>query len=365
MANGTWRIARRNSAPVPLVLAGLLAVLLLIAGKAHFVPFERARAAITDRTGPFLQAVNAPVVGVTRWMSGIGHFFDVYSENRRLRDENARLLQWRGAALSFQDRIRHYQLLLKTAPHNSSDAVTAQVIARSSQPFLETIVLNAGRRNGVKAGQAVVDSSGLLGRIYVVGDHTSWVVLLNDLNSRIPIRVRPGNVEAILAGNNTSEPSLDALPPNATLKRGGDVVTSGDGGLLPAGLPVGVLALRSHEAKVALYADPLNTDEVRILDFKSPIEPMPKPADNLPVPAKLEPPPPPLKAALVGDGSSPQTAVQASPAHVEHAAGMPPPVKTQRRPVAHASGPAQPPEDVPPADTEQPADEPQDNETNQ
>lgn len=372
MANGTWRISRRNSTPVPLLLAGLLAALLLVAGKAHFVPFERARAAITDRTGPFLRAANVPLVGFTRWMSGIGHFFDVYSENQRLRDENARLLQWRGAALSFQDRIRHYQLLLKTAPDDAYGAVTAQVIARSSQPFLETIVLNAGRRNGVKAGQAVTDSRGLLGRIYVVGDHTSWVVLLNDLNSRIPVQVRPGNIEAILAGSNTSEPSLDALPPNPKLRRGADVVTSGDGGLLPAGLPVGVLALRNREAKVTLYADPLTTDEVRILDFKSPIEPMPKPADNLPVPAKLEPPPPPEsvetppRAAPV-TSSGPQTATQAHPIVPEaHLAGPPPPVKTDGRPPpAQASIPPRSARDLPPPDAEQPADTPQDDETNQ
>jgi rod shape-determining protein MreC len=352
------------------VLAGLLAALLLIAGKAHFVPFERARAAISDHTGSFLQALNAPAVEVTRWISGIGHFFDAYSENQRLRDENARLLQWRGAALSLQDRIRHYQLLLKTAPDTSFGAVTAQVVARSSQPFLETIVLNAGRRNGVKAGQAVVDSRGLLGRIYVVGDHTSWVVLLNDLNSRIPVQVRPGNVQAILAGNNTSEPSLDALPSNARLKTGGDVVTSGDGGLLPAGVPVGVLAIRGREVKVQPYADPLATDEVRILDFKSPVELMPKPADSLPLPAKLEPPPPPASAKTAAKPvvipDSPQaTAQRPSGARETHGASTPAPVQTERSPsMVRVITPKPSPENRPILHVERPADEPQDDQTN-
>jgi rod shape-determining protein MreC len=370
MANGTWRIARRNSAQVPLVLAGLLAVLLLIAGKAHFLPFERARAAIADRTGPFLQALNAPAVVTTRWISGIGHFFDLYSENQRLRDENARLLQWRGAALSLQDRVKHYQLLLKTVPTESYGAVTAQVIARSSQPFLETIVLNAGRRSGVRPGQAVVDARGMLGRIYVVGDHTSWVVLLNDLNSRIPVQLEPGNVQAILAGNNTSEPSLDALPPNVQLKSGGEIVTSGDGGLLPAGLAIGVLMLKGREAKVALYADPLSSDEVRILDFKSPVEPMPKPADTLPVPAKLEPPPPPApvetapKAAPVSNSIAPPVTQTHANRHLAHAS-TPPPGKTEQRPVARALTHAPSARQMPPPEAEQPADEPQDEETNQ
>jgi rod shape-determining protein MreC len=293
----------RTSGRVPLLVAGLLAILLILAGKAHFVPFERARASLTDRSGAVLKALNAPVEAAGRWLGGAGHFFDVYSENQRLREENARLMQWHGAALALQDRVKHYQLLLKTVPEPSSAAVTAQVIGRSSQPFLETLVLNAGRRNGVRPGEAVVDARGMLGRIYVVGDHTSWVILLTDLNSRIPVIVRPGNLQAILSGSNTNTPSLDALPQNAKMKEGQDVVTSGDGGLLPAGLPVGVLTLQERYPRVRLYANAQTADEVRILDFHSPAEPMPKPSDKaLPVPDKLLPPPPP------------ETALQSKPA---------------------------------------------------
>jgi rod shape-determining protein MreC len=120
MANGRWRVARgRNGSQLSLVLAGLLAVLLLIAGKAHFVPFERARAALSDRTGPLLERLNAPLIAFSRWASGIGHFFDVYTENQRLREENARLLQWRGAAVSLQERVNQYQKLLKAVPQQS------------------------------------------------------------------------------------------------------------------------------------------------------------------------------------------------------------------------------------------------------
>jgi rod shape-determining protein MreC len=294
MANGTWRIGRgRGGAQLPLVIAAVLAMLLLVAGKAHFVPFERARAALADKTAPALQALNSPAAAVTRWFGGIGHFFDVYSENQRLREENATLLQWRGAALSMQGRLQQYQRLLKAIPENTYSSITAQVIGRSSQPFLETLVLNAGRRNGAKPGQAVIDGRGLIGRIYVAGDHTSWVILLTDLNSRIPVVVRPGNLQAILAGNNASMPGIEALPQNIRLKNDADVVTSGDGGLLPAGLPVGVLRFDGREPKVSPYANPLTASEVRILDFKSPIEQMPKPADqDVPGPGKLSRPPP-------------------------------------------------------------------------
>ncbi|HEY1960995.1 MAG TPA: rod shape-determining protein MreC [Rhizomicrobium sp.] len=295
MANGTWRIARgRSSAQLPTALAGALAVLLLVAGRAHFVPFERARAAITDHTGPVLQAINAPVFAVTRWTSGMRHFFDIYSENLQLREDNARLLQWQSAAQTFQEQVRRYQVLLKAVPDPSYATATAKVIARSSQPFLETIVLNAGQQNGVKPGQAVIDARGLLGRIYIAGKRTAWVILLNDLNSRIPVAVRAARVEGILAGTNAAEPNLEALPQNVKLKAGQEVVTSGDGGLMPPGLPVGLLEQEGGAWKVALFADPSGADEVRVLGFRSPLEPMPKPTErDLPANVAGLPPPQP------------------------------------------------------------------------
>jgi len=301
MANGTWRMTRgRGSAQLPLAIVAVLAVVLLLAGKAHFLPFDRVRASVTDWSAPFVAAMNAPAAAFTRWSAGLGHFFDTYSENLRLKDENARLRQWQGAALSLEARMKRYQLLLNAVPDPSLSAVTARVIGRSNHPFLETVIVNAGRRNGIKPGQAVVDERGMLGRIYLTGDHTSWVVLLTDLNSRIPVTVQPKDVQAILAGDNSAAPNLEALAQGVKLKAGQEVVTSGDGGLLPPGLPVGLLVAEKQGFRVALFAGSMSADEVRILDFKNPIEQLPKASvHDLPVAAagfKPAPPPPPPPA---------------------------------------------------------------------
>ena len=296
MANGTWRTTRgRTGAQLPLAVVAVLAVVLLLAGKAHFLPFDRARASITDWAAPFVTAVNAPAAAVSRWSSGLGHFFDTYSENLRLREENARLRQWQGAALTLEARMKRYELLLNSVPDPSLAAVTAKVIGRSNHPFLETVIVNAGRRSGIKPGQAVVDARGMLGRIYLAGDHTSWVVLLTDLNSRIPVTIQPRDVQAILAGDNSAAPDLEALAPGVKLKAGQEVFTSGDGGLLPAGLPVGVVVADKQGFRVALFADSMSADEIRILGFKNPIEQLPTPTvHDLPASAAgLKPTPPP------------------------------------------------------------------------
>ena len=128
--------------------------------------------------------------------------------------------------------MKRYQLLLNAVPDPSFGAVTAHVIGRANRPFLNTMILDAGKAQGVKPGEAVVDARGMIGRIFLAGDHTSWVILLTDLNSRIPVAIEPGNIQAIMTGDNTAAPSLETLGQGVQLKDGDQIVTSGDGGLL-------------------------------------------------------------------------------------------------------------------------------------
>ena len=81
----------------------------------------------------------------------------------------------------------------------------ARVIGRANRPFLQTMILDAGAANSVKPGQAVMDARGMIGRIYLAGQRTSWVILLTDLNSRIPVAHRAAAiVQAIMTGDNTA-----------------------------------------------------------------------------------------------------------------------------------------------------------------
>jgi len=120
------------------------------------------------------------------------------------------------------------------------------------------------------------------------------VILLTDLNSRIPVTIAPGNVQAILAGDNSPMPVLDQLAHTATLKAGDQVVSSGDGGLLPPGLPIGTVVADGQGGwRVALLADAGQAQDVEILKFAREPEQLPA-AGQLPVEAagmKAEAPP--------------------------------------------------------------------------
>ena len=299
MANGTWKIARGKGSPqYSIAIVTVLAAALVVLGRAQSTLFNRARAYFTDAAAPVLETVRGPMNGFGRWFRDIDEIFVVYQENIRLKEENARLRQWKNAALVLDQRLSRYQLLLNAVTDPSLSAVTAHVIGRANHPFLDTIILDAGRNEGIKPGEAVVDARGMIGRIYLVGEHTAWVILLTDLSSRVPVAVEPGHVQAILGGDNSGSPTLEPSKPGVVLGEGGQIVTSGDGGLLPPGLAVGTVSWTGTEFRAQLLADSTTADDVRVLDLKSPPEQPPAPeAQDLPVTAAGLPPLAPQPAA--------------------------------------------------------------------
>ncbi|MEI9991232.1 MAG: rod shape-determining protein MreC [Rhizomicrobium sp.] len=320
MANGGWKIARsRSGAQLPLALLAALAIALILIGKAQSNLFDRARANVTDWAAPAIQVVQTPLGGIDRWIGSIGEIFAVYKENLKLKEENARLRQWQNAAVVLDTRVKRYQLLLHAVPDPSLSSVMARVIGRSNRPFLQTMILDAGKAQGVKPGQGVIDARGMIGRIFLAGDHTAWVILLTDLNSRIPVVIEPGNIQAIMAGDNSSAPQIDLLSQNVVLRPGMQVVSSGDGGLLPPGLAIGsVIADPSGGSRVVLLADPASSEDVNIVDFKQKAElpPSVSPSDLPATAAGLPPaaPPPPLPIPGTAPGTAPAPAVtQAAP----------------------------------------------------
>lgn len=321
MANGTWRIARgRNGAHLPLAIVAVLAIVLILLGKAQSSIFDRARTSLTDWMRPALETVSAPFAGIAHWVGGLGGIFSVYEDNLKLKQQNARLMQWRNRAIVLEARLARYNKLLHAVPDPALSWRMAHVIGHASQPFEQTMILDAGKAEGIKPGQAVIDARGMVGRIFLTGEHTSWVLLLTDLNSRIPVMIEPSHAHAIMAGDNELAPVIETLSQGVKLKDGDQVVTSGDGGLLPPGLAIGTVVSHGEEFRVVLLADPANAEDVNIVDYQRPIEnPPPVAPGDLPavsaglppavpqpsVPAATPPGPTPAPALAPGTGATP------------------------------------------------------------
>src|ERR1700743_1924026 len=167
-----WKIARKGNAQLPLVIVIALAVVLVLLGKAQSGLFDKARSHVTDWMAPMLKTAHAPIQAVDRWMGSLTEVFTVYQQNLALKEENARLRQWRNVAIVLQGRVGRYQNLLHAVPDPKLNAVLARVIGRANRPFLQTMILDAGRDAHALPGQAVMDPRGMIGRLYLTGRRT-------------------------------------------------------------------------------------------------------------------------------------------------------------------------------------------------
>ena len=269
-----WKWARgRGTKQLPIIICATISIGAAAAGTAHAPVFDAARGALSDWTAPALVTLRGPLSAVQNWAAAFGNIFTVYSDNAELRRENAELHKWQQVALSLEDRLRSYQQLLNAVPDEKTPFITARVIGESSRPFVRTLILNAGSDQKVSKGQAVVDERGLLGRIYVTGENTSWVILLTDLNSRVPVVIEPSHRRAILVGDNTPAPQLELDVGEGPVRAGDRVISTGDGGLLPPDVPVGMVTGEGAAARVVLFATSGTADAVNILDYRVPDPP--------------------------------------------------------------------------------------------
>jgi rod shape-determining protein MreC len=154
-------------------------------------------------------------------------------------------------------------------------------MADSGSPFRQSVLLNVGARDGIRDGWATMDGIGLVGRIAGVGERTSRVILVTDSNSRIPVTIQPSGQRAILSGDNSLAPPLEFVEDTDAVRPGDRVITSGDGGVFPAGLLVGQVVLDADKRlRVILAADYQRLEFLRVLRSHE-LEPITDPGELL------------------------------------------------------------------------------------
>ncbi|HXC27463.1 MAG TPA: rod shape-determining protein MreC [Stellaceae bacterium] len=255
---------QRTTLPVLVLLSGAVIIL----GKADQLLFDSLRTSVTDTVAPVLDAIAQPINAVGNVVDRAKMVVTTFQENTRLEAENEKLLHWQQAALNLDAENQQLRGLLKAVPKSAASYVTARVIANSGGAFVRMILINAGAEDRVGRGQAAITGEGLVGRLTEVGDRASRVLLITDLNSRIPVTVEGTHVPAVLAGDNSERPRLLYVPAGNTVKVGDRIVTSGEGGVFPPGLPIGVVsAVDGGGARVEPYVELSQLGYVMVVDY--------------------------------------------------------------------------------------------------
>ncbi|CAK0751143.1 Cell shape-determining protein MreC [Azospirillaceae bacterium] len=249
----------------------VMSVALMMAGRVDPALIEGARSRVTDAFTPILEAISRPAATAAHVIETFVEISEVHHENKQLRQENARLQQWKQAALRLEAENNSLRSLLHFKPEPAASFISARVVAAPGGSFLRALVVTAGRRDGVHRGQAAMAGPGMVGRVVEVGEWSARVLMITDINTRIPVLLEGSRQRAILAGDNSDQPRLLHLPPEAPVAVGDRVVTSGHGGQFPPGLPIGVVAsVTERLIKIQPLADLGRIEHLQLVDFGMP-----------------------------------------------------------------------------------------------
>ena len=130
----------------------------------------------------------------------------------------------------------------------NSEELVAKVLIDKNSPFLKSIIVNKGSKDGIKLGMAVLDGTYLVGKIVEVNYSTSRVLLISDLNSKIPVGIEPGNIQSILSGTGRINGKIEYLEADLLIQDKSIVYTSGSGGLFKPGIPIGTYHKETEES---------------------------------------------------------------------------------------------------------------------
>lgn len=356
---GELKVPLAWTAGVALVVAMVVALVLLMSDRRE--TFQTEAYGASRKVG---DAIAAPVTGVLatpgEWIgSGVegvrGYFFAV-SENRRLKEELRQAREWQVAALALRDTNDRYKALLGLKTDPPIPMVAARTVSEARGPFSNTRLANSGKEKGIRPGNPVMSENGLVGRVIGVTDGASRILLLNDIASRTPVMIDRTNARAILAGDGGPNPRLEYLRGQDPVKQGDRIVTSGDGGVLPRGLPVGV-AVKGLDGRwrAVLASDAAPVDFVQVMlfqDFSQLTAAAAAELNRMPVPPPASPPP------IVGvTSATPVAPAQTAPAAARPAASAPAasrPATPRPATPRPAAAPPRPATATPPAPAPQP-----------
>ena len=217
-----------------------LSIIILILSSFDYKIIKTIRSGINEiiYRGSFV--ISAPEKIVKNLNTEIRNHFGLYSNSKKLEKE---LNEYRSQKISldilkfenqkFRQQLDDYLI--------STEIVFSKIIIDNKSPFLRSIVINKGSRDGIKSGMAVLDQQYLVGKVIEVNFGTSRVLLLSDINSNIPITISPGNLLAIATGTGKDQAKVNFLKKTHFDKITNDslVYSSGTGGLIKSGVPIG------------------------------------------------------------------------------------------------------------------------------
>ncbi len=227
----------------------LLSLALMIFSVIWPGAFSGVRARMADMFLPAFTVISQPFQNVAMFFVNMKDITLLQAEYERLKEENTRLQEWYQMALLLESENKSLRELLNMKIDPRYDYVSARIVAGSGSTYVKSVLVSAGSADGVKKGDAVLSGEGLIGHIVEVGENSSRVLLVTDINSRVPVLVEDTLQHAIMKGMNNDFPELIHYPQGSNISQGARIITSGHGDMYPPGLPIGRVVVDPDDNK--------------------------------------------------------------------------------------------------------------------
>ncbi|MBL0947277.1 rod shape-determining protein MreC [Brevundimonas sp.] len=261
---------------VPLIWTAGITVLIVLVASAFLLISQRrgdSQNAIRGAGDQVSGGVGGVLAAPVRWVGAasdyVGDYFFAVSENRRLKEQVAELQAVADANIALQNINTRYEAMLGIRVEPSVEMETARSISESRGPFARSRLVDVGTSRGVRIGNPVINEHGLVGRVVGTSPRVSRVLLVTDVSSRIPVLIDRTDARAMLSGDGSGNPRLEYVRGTDSVEVGDRVLTSGDGGGIPRGVPIGVVARGIDGSwRVKLFSDRGAIDFVKVMKFE-------------------------------------------------------------------------------------------------
>tara|TARA_B100000965_G_scaffold230176_1_gene192753 strand:+ start:1743 stop:2576 length:834 start_codon:yes stop_codon:yes gene_type:complete len=257
-------IQRGNKQRFSLFFLIILSIVFLILGRFNLSAINYIKISINELVYRSSFIVSVPENYIKKTYINVQDHFTYYDEYLKLKKENIELkssIENTNFITSENERLKKiiddYIIV--------SDEIIAKVLIDKQSPFLRSMIINKGSKNNIKLGMAVLDGEFLVGKVVEVNYTTSRVLLLSDLNSKIPVMIEPEGYQSILSGTGKNDGVIQYSKEEIFLNEGSSVFTSGSGALFKSGIPIGKI---TNKIKVDYFSDFTQLKFVKVIEFK-------------------------------------------------------------------------------------------------
>ena len=229
-------------------------IFLIVLGKFNFTAINYLKITINEVVYRTSFVASIPEKYITYSYRAIEKHIKLYKDYNFQKEELEKLKHEKYEVKFLEAENKRLKKVLNDINY-SSELVIAKVIIDKQSPFLRSIIINKGSKNNIKKGMSVLSDSYLIGKVVEVNYMTSRVLLLSDLNSKIPVTIEPGSIQSILSGDGENSGNIQYTKDNLPIADGSIIYTSGTGGLLKSGIPIGKIEQNENQNSVNFFID--------------------------------------------------------------------------------------------------------------